>query len=271
MHVLIHSDQRTNNVRYKYTLIASEDMDGYPLHRLELPRQPGKSQETMNFSHPYSGFPSLESHVHPCFAICHAGRFSKQVDGFVEHIHPDISSRLTSMTTTYSNWLAATPDMAFRQQPRVPPDEDDPSEGDRTRMRRLDKPSPRRSLRLQSKENRQVSPSEGRGSKKRQRSDEQHDCQDNRSLRDLEAEKSRPHTYKHKREFVQDWVSSVIGQTFVEDDSVLLRKCLTYDVSGAIDDDPFPCSSELCILALQDKGVDTFKRFHHTPHDISVS
>jgi hypothetical protein len=35
-------------------------------------------------------------------------------------------------------------------------------------------------------------------------------------------------------------VSSVSGQTFVEDDTMILQKNQTYDVS-AIDDDRFPC------------------------------
>jgi hypothetical protein len=59
----------------------------------------------------------------------------------------------------------------------------------------------RRSIRLQNKNNRQGSPSEGRGGKKRQRSDNQRDChgdtkhQDSRGLRALKAEiLSRIHT-----------------------------------------------------------------------------
>jgi hypothetical protein len=55
----------------------------------------------------------------------------------------------------------------------------------------------------------------------------------------LKARISHPHTYERKREFVRDWVSSVIGQTFVEDDTLVSQKSQTYDVS-AIDDDPFP-------------------------------
>jgi len=92
-----------NNVRYKYTLICSEDMDGYPLHGLEIPGQPGESQEPMNFSHPLSSFPSnlLESHVHPCFAICRASLFSTQR---FEHIDPDLSFYLKLMSRIYAFW-----------------------------------------------------------------------------------------------------------------------------------------------------------------------
>ena len=245
MHVLIDGNQRTNNVRYNYTLVALPEMDEYPLHRVRSPAQPGKRQETMNLSFPFSGFPILQSHVHPCFAICHAGIRVNHLRGLREHFGSDLFFRITSMRSTYSSWTTIEPDMAFYEQPRVPRDEDHPSESGWTRTGRLDKPPLRRSLRLQGRNDRQVSPSEGRGGKKRQRSDNQRDCHgdtgyQDHGLRALKAELSHPHTYKRKRGFVLDWVSSVAGQTFVEDDTMILQKSQTHDVS-AIDDDLFPC------------------------------
>jgi hypothetical protein len=244
MHVLIDGNQRTNNVRYNYTLVALPEMDEYPLHRVRSPAQPGKRQETINFSFPFSGFPILQSHVHPCFAIFHAGLFAEHVRGFRPHISPDLFSRITSMIGTYTTWIVTKPDTAFYEQPRVPRDDDHPSESGWTRTGRLDEPPPRRSLRLQGKNDRQVSPSEGRGGKKRQRDDNQRDCHGDTGyqdcgLRALKAEPPHPHTYKRKRGFVLDWVSSVAGQTFVEDDTMILQKNQTYDVS-AINDDRFP-------------------------------
>jgi len=65
--------ERTNNVRCKYTLILSKDMNGFPLTRLKLPVPQGKSKKENIISYPFSASES----VHPCFAICHAGRFLK--------------------------------------------------------------------------------------------------------------------------------------------------------------------------------------------------
>jgi hypothetical protein len=45
-----------NNVCHKYTLIPSETTDGYPLHRLPFPTQPGESQEAVIFSYPFADF-----------------------------------------------------------------------------------------------------------------------------------------------------------------------------------------------------------------------
>jgi hypothetical protein len=87
-----HTDQRTNNVRYNYTLIASTKTDGYPLHRLPFPAQPGESQEAVNFLYPFSSFPVLQSHVHPCFVICHMGRRWQALED------PGISNDLSSVS-----------------------------------------------------------------------------------------------------------------------------------------------------------------------------
>jgi hypothetical protein len=87
---LMHSNQRTNNVCYKYTLIASPQTDGYPLHRLPFPAQHGESQEAVNFSYPFADFPVLQSHVHPCFAICHAGRFKPNLAQYLLSTSPDL-------------------------------------------------------------------------------------------------------------------------------------------------------------------------------------
>jgi len=234
-------------------------MGEYPLHRVQSPAQPGERQETINFSFPFSGFPILQSHVHPCFAICHAGICVKNLRGVREHFGEDLFNRITSMSRTYIDWMATEPDTAFYEQPRAPRNEDDPSESGWTRTGRLHDPPPRRSLRLRGKNDRQVSPSEGRGGKKRQRSNNQRDCHDDTGyqdygLRALKAEFCHPHTYKRKRGFVLDWVSSVAGQTFVEDDmddTMILQKSQTHD--------------------LQDNEVNSFKGFHYTPSDISVN
>jgi hypothetical protein len=238
-----HTDQRANNVRYNYTLIASTKTNGYPLHRLPFPAPPGESQEAVNYLYPFSSFPVLQSHVHPCFAICHAGRFTKEQDKFFPGTRTDLYFRLTKVNATYIEWTTATLSDEFLEDP-LPTDRDDHAGDDETHPNRVDGAGHRRSDRLQNKKNRQGSPSEGRGGKKR-RSDNQRDChgdtrhEDSRGLRALKAENCHPHTYKRKREFVRDWVSSVIGQTFAEDDTLISQKSQSFDVS-AIDDDPFP-------------------------------
>jgi hypothetical protein len=41
-----------------------------------------ESQEAVNYLYTFSSFPVLQSHVHPCFAIGHAGRLTKELDKF---------------------------------------------------------------------------------------------------------------------------------------------------------------------------------------------
>jgi hypothetical protein len=242
---LMHSNQRTNNVCYKYTLIASPETDGYPLHRLPFPAQHGESQEAVNFSYPFADFPVLQSHVHPCFAICHAGPNLALLAQYLSSTSPDLYNRLSKVSFTYLRWTTTRPSVEFLNNPRLPTDRDDRTGDDETHSYRADDASNRRSARLQNKNDRQGSPSAGRGGKKRQRADNQRDChgdtrhEDSRGLRALKAENCHPHTYKRKREFVRDWVSSVIGQTFAEDETMVSQKSQTYDVSG-IDGDPFP-------------------------------
>jgi len=239
-HGLMHSNQRTNNVCYKYTLIASPKTDGYPLHRLPFPALPGESQEAVNFLYPFSSFPVLQSHVHPCFAICHAGRFKPNVEQYVLSTSKDLYFRLSKVLFTYARWMSTRPSVEFLNNPRLPTDRDDRTGDDETHSNRADDTSNRRSARLQNKNNRQGSPLEGRGGKKRQRSNNQRDCHDDtrhedpRGLRALKAENTHPHTYKRKREFVRDWVSSVVGQTFVEDDTLVSQKSQTFDEKGFI-------------------------------------
>jgi len=249
--VFEHTDQRTNNVRYNYTLIASTKTNGYPLHRLPFPAVPGESQEAVNFLYPFSSFPVLQSHIHPCFAICHAGRFTKEQDNFISSTRSDLYIRLTKVNATYSRWISAELSDEFFEDP-LPTDRDDRAGDDETHPNRAEGAGHRRSDRLQNKKNRQGSPSAGRGGKTRQRSDNHHGDtrhEDSRGLRALKAEIHQPHTYKRKREFIRDWVSSVIGQTFVEGDTLVSRKSQTFD----------------------DKGVIVVKELHHAPPDISVN
>jgi hypothetical protein len=245
--VFKYTDQRANNVRYNYTLIASTKTNGYPLHRLPFPAQPGESQEAVNFYHPFSSFPVLQSHIHPCFAISHAGQFTEEQDNFSPGTSHDLYVRLTKVTATYVKWTNVKPAGEFLENPRLPTNRRNPDDGDDTHLDRVEEAEYRRSVRLQNKNNRQGSPLEGRGGKKRQRSDNQRDChgdtrhQDSQGLRALKAENCHPHTYKRKQEFVRDWVSSVIGQTFAEDDTMVSvsQKSPRFDVS-AIDEDQFP-------------------------------
>jgi hypothetical protein len=201
---------------------------------------PGESQEAVNFLYPFSSFPVLQSHVHPCFAICHAGRLMKEMDNFISSTRSDLYIRLTKVNATYSRWISAELSDEFLEDP-LPTDRDDRAGDDETHPNRAEGAGHRRSDRLQKKNNRQGSPSAGRGGKRRQRSDDQRDChgdtrhEDSRGFRALKAEIHQPHTYKRKREFVRDWVSSVIGQTFAEDDTMVSQKGQTIDVSG-IDD-----------------------------------
>jgi len=222
---------------------------------LPFPAPPGESQEAVNFPYPFSSFPVLQSHVHPCFAICHAGQFGKEQDSYVPSISPDLYLRFNRVFTIYQMWTDTEPDATFSENPRLPTDRRDPDDGDDTHLDRVEEAEYRRSVRLQNKNNRQGSPLEGRGGKKRQRSENQRDClgdtrhQDSKGLRALKAENCHPHTYKRKREFVRDWVSSVVGQTFVEDDTLVSQKSQTFD----------------------DKGGIVVKELHHTPPEISVN
>jgi len=182
--------------------------------------------------------------VHPCFVICHAGQrwLNLNDPGFSDNL----VLRFTWVYNIYQEWMNAKPNATFSENPRLPTDRRDPDDGDDddTDVERAEEAEYRRSIRLQNKNNRQGSPLEGRGGKKRQRPDNQRGCQgdtrheDSRGLRALKTENSHPHTYKRKREFVRDWVSSVVGQTFVEDDTLVSQKSQTFDVS-TIDDDSF--------------------------------
>jgi hypothetical protein len=162
------------------------------------------------------------------------------MDNFISSTRSDLYIRLTKVNATYSRWISAELSDEFLEDP-LPTDRDDRAGDDETHPNRADGAGHRRSDRLQKKNNRQGSPSAGRGGKRRQRSDDQRDChgdtrhEDSRGFRALKAEIHQPHTYKRKREFVRDWVSSVIGQTFAEDDTIVSQKGQTIDVSG-IDD-----------------------------------
>jgi hypothetical protein len=75
----------------------------------------------------------------------------------------------------------------------------------------------------------------------RQRSNNQRDLHgDTTQTRRFPGISSSQVTYKRKQEFVRDWMSSVVGQTFVEDDTLVSesQKSQTFDVSS-IDDDSF--------------------------------
>jgi hypothetical protein len=89
----------------------------------------------------------------------------------------------------------AKPNATFSENPRLPTDRRDPDDGDDddTDVERVGEAEYRRSIRLQNKNNRQGSPSEGRGGKKRQRSDNQRDCHgDTRHEDSRDYELSRP-------------------------------------------------------------------------------
>jgi hypothetical protein len=221
--VLIHDNQRRNNVRYKYTLIASPDMDRYSLRRLRFPAQPGESQEPMVFSYPFADFPTLESHVHPCFAICHAGRISN-VYKFFRGISTELSNRLTFVANTYYRWEFPMPCLEFRKNPKLSPDDDDDrSDAGKTRMYRVDHFSFLQRIR----NHKNSDPPKGRRKEREREWDaEQHDCYDGKRCIDLHNLRSISGFFsgiyedpnERKRKLVRNWVSSIIGQTFVEDD-----------------------------------------------------
>jgi hypothetical protein len=255
----MHSNQRMNNVYYKCTPVASPETDGYPIHRSRFPAQPGQSRGPVNFLYPFAGFPALQSllqsHAHPCFAICHAGRFKPNLYQYFSSTSHDLYIRLSKVMFTYSQWTAAQLSVEFLNDPKLPTDRDDRIGDDDTHSNRVDDASYRRSLRLQNKDDRrqyQTPRSPGFTSSRGR----------NFSAAYIQAQ----------AKFVRDWASSVVGQTFVEDDTMVSQKNQTYDVS-AIDDDPFP--SLLIRLVtfsyVQDKGVNAFEGLHYTPPDISVN
>jgi hypothetical protein len=205
-------------------------MDGFQLSRLQFPEEPGEGQGHMNFLYPFADFPVLQTHVHPCYAICHAGRFRRHQHKFSPGTSHDLYVRLTTVIATYSEWMDAELGDEFLKNLRLPTGDDE------THPNYLDDAGFRQSDRLQNKNNRQGSPSEGHGGEKRQRSDDQLDCHGDTKHQDprgclralLEAEISpQLHTYQDKEEFVLNWV---FGQTLVEDDSLVSQKSQAYDV-----------------------------------------
>lgn len=221
IHLLIFTHQRQTTIRYKYQLIATKDLAAYPLVRLHPPHPslpevcPGIE---LYSTHPHKDFPVLESHVHPCFVICHAGQFTELLNAY-RSLGDEIFARLATMISLYHKWMKVRPDESFYQQLAA---NDEYSESNKTANHRLEEAPFRRSVRLRDSRE-QGSPSEGRG-KKRRRSHGQCDTLQRLDLWACKANFSRPHPFKHRREVVQEWVSSVAEQTFVGDDGMGLQQ-----------------------------------------------
>jgi len=162
---------------------------------------------------PFNDLPVIESHLHPCFAICHAGRFQKQLVKFSEKNAPPLFLRLTAMMVVYRSWMSREPDPTFYESPAP---NDNHSESDRTERRRLDQ-SPR--LLRRRKRSSQNSPLAKRTSKKRRGSGsppQDSSCAGQFNLQSLNAMYS-PHN-NNERQRVHDWVSNINGERCIKTD-----------------------------------------------------
>jgi len=137
-----------------------------------------------------------------------------------------LANRLLFVTNIYYRWRDVTPCLEFRKNPKLSPDEDDDrSDAGKTRMYRVD----HFSLLQRIRNHKNNDPPKGRRKKKREHGWEQHDCYDGKRCIDLHNLRSISGFFsgifedprERKRKLVRNWVSSIIGQTFVEDDDMI--------------------------------------------------
>ena len=96
---------------YTYTLAASLEMSSYPIQRLtSVCHDPGLGPGIKTFSFPFLDFPSLESHVHPAFVICHAAKFLVDGETMINYSHErrDLFDLLVLVVQIYKKWINAS-------------------------------------------------------------------------------------------------------------------------------------------------------------------